>query len=288
MILMNKLITLLFVLFIATTVLAADYNSQADLEQAQNTLKNINLQIQEIRDQGFTVTRFADEYSVLRELYLSAVALADSNRFVDLRLFYERADSLENTIQKSREAQDELVALKLSIDDASKTIDTTQAMEIYLEAEREFNDQRYEIAIQKIDDGYEKLVELQGVQAKANAAYEATRKNVFGFLEDNWQIILTIILIPIIFYLLFRKQVKLYRLTNKINGLEFEVNVLKDEIKKTQKEYFIDGKVSEEEYGIKVRMYSEKIRDLHGTLALFNEKKEALMSGKKQLNTKKL
>ncbi len=64
--------------------------------------------------------------------------------------------------------------------------------------------------------------------------------------------------------------------------------MLKNEIKKSQENYFVKGVLAEEEYSIKVQMYSEKIRDLRGTLALYIEKKEKLTRDKKKIDSNNL
>jgi len=149
-----------------------------------------------------------------------------------------------------------------------------------LEAEKEFSDERYEYATARIDATYAKMSELQGVEAKASAAYEATRKSVLGFVSDNWGFIVLVVVGPGFVYLLFRKRIKLWGLNRRIEGARFEEGVLKNEVKKAQENYFIEGRIAEGEYSIKVKMYGEKIRDLNRLAAVYEEKKAELLHGK--------
>lgn len=283
-------IFVIFLLLLLFPIMCFSISQEAkeEFDLAQKKLSEISLEIQQIREEGFTVVRFTDEFILIREIYTSAYFLADANKPIDLRLFYERAQNLEKLLIEAKEVRDELIALKIAINEVENTIDTSQVLVLYSQAEQEFNDQRYEISIKKIDEAYEKIVELQGLEAKASAAYEATQKNIISFFEKNWQIILLIIATIIISYLIFRKKIKLIFINKKIDSIEFEINVLKNEIKKSQENYFVKGVLAEEEYSIKAQMYSEKIRDLRGTLALYVEKKEKILRNKKKIDSNNL
>lgn len=266
--------TLMILLLLITCVFSISPEAKEEFDLAQKKLSQINQDIRQIREEGFATVRFIDEFVLVREIYSSAYLLADANKPTDLKLFYERIENLEKLLINAKEVRDELIALKKAISEVDPNIDTNQVQVLYNEAEQEFNDQRYEFSMKKIDAAYEKIVELQGIEAKASAAYEAAQKNIVFFFENNWKTMLTIILIIIIVYLIFRKKIHLYYINNKIESIEFEINVLKNEIKKSQENYFISGSMTEEEYTIKAKMYAEKIRDLRGTLALYQEKKE--------------
>lgn len=281
-------ISIIILLFFASLTHSISVEAKEEFDLAQKKLSQISLDIQQIREEGFTSTRFTDEFILIREIYTSAYLLADSNKPTDLKLFYERVENLEKLLLNAKEVRDELLALKKAINEVEQNIDTTQVLLIYAEAEAEFNDQRYEFAMKKIDAAYEKIVELQGLEAKASAAYEAAQKNIISFFEKTWQILLSIILLILIFYLIFKKKIKLFFINKKVESIEFEINVLKNEIKKSQENYFVKGVLAEEEYSIKVQMYSEKIRDLRGTLALYIEKKEKLTRDKKKIDSNNL
>lgn len=281
----NKFFIMLAIILIVLplTVIALDTNAYS--EERQTAINNINItkdKIQEMKDLGFTTTRLEDEFTILRQTNENNLFKINNNQLPDFEQFEARLAEIQKTISVAYQVKDELDALKKTIENSSNEIDTTTAKELYLEAEKEFSDERYEFAITKIDATYEKIIELQGIQAKANAAYESTRKNLTNFLIDNQLQIGLIIGIPILIYLLFRKKLKLRSLDNKINSTKFEVEVLKNEIKKAQETYFIEGKIPEGEYSIKVKLYGDKIRELNRNAALMEEEKERLLHLKKK------
>lgn len=265
------------------SVLAFDSNVyQEQRAQAVEKISIIKGDIEEMNQSGFTTTRLGDEFEILRQIHENNLFKINNNQLPDFVQFNERYDSIKEIISIAYQAKDELIALNKAVEELAAEIDIAQAKELYLEAEKEFVDERYEFTIKKIDATYEKLIELQGVRAKANAAYEATRKNLSNFLIENRFIIIGAIVIPITIYLIFRKSLKLRKLNKLISDIKFEVNVLKNEIKKAQEIYFVEGTIPEGEYSIKVKLYSDKIRELNRNLALFEEEKEKILNQKKK------
>lgn len=269
----------ILIIALPTTVLAIDTNAYQ--EQRQDAVNKINLikdKIEEMKENEFTTTRLEDEFTILRQINENNLFKMTNDQLPDFEQFNTRYRSIEEIISIAYQAKDELFALNKAISDLSGEINTDQAKELYLEAEKEFIDERYEFATKKIDSTYEKLIELQGIQAKANAAYQATKQNLSNFLIENKFGIAAIIIVPILTYLIFRKKLKLNTLNNQINSIKFEIDVLKNEIKKAQEVYFVEGKIPEGEYSIKVKLYGDKIRELNRNLALFEEDKEILLN----------
>ncbi|MFA6064947.1 MAG: hypothetical protein WCW44_00025 [archaeon] len=287
---MNKknilLLALLLLFCVYSFALDANiYSSQIQAEK--DKVAAFGVSISSMKENGFTVTRMLDELSILRQTAENNIYKIENNQLPDFETFNARADALDKILIEAQQIKDELVALKTTIDGLKGTIDITPLTEMRLEAEKEFADERYEYAIKQIDATYEKVSELQGIQAKANAAYDATRRSVLGFISENWGYILIVVLIPVIGYLIFRKKITLYRLNKRIEEVRFEEGVLKDEIKKAQELYFVGGKLPEAEYSIKVKMYGEKIRDLNRLAAVFEEKKEEILQGSMKSEEKK-
>jgi len=274
----RKIVSLILLLLLALFVFAADSNLPYS-EERQSSVARIN-SIKETMDvmeqSGFSVTRLNDEFFVLRQIHENNLFKINNGAVPDFEAFNERAVTIEKIIADAYQVKDELFALNNALNAAEAEINISEPKEMYLEAEKEFIDERYEIAIQKIDATYEKIIELQGVQAKANAAYEAARKNISTFLIDNWAIVSAVIIIPLFIYLIFRRKIKRHFIKRKIESIEFEINVLKNEIKRAQEVYFVKGSLSEGEYSIKVKLYGEKIRDLNRQVAVLQEALEKL------------
>lgn len=279
---LNRFVLLFAVLLLFSSfVFAFDANLYSSgIQSERNRIFDFNKSISDLKESGFAVSRMVDELSVLRQTSENNVYKVDNNLLPDFESFSVRADGLDKILIEAQQVKDELVALKKSIDGLEGKIDLVPLREMYLEAEKEFSDERYEYATAKIDASYAKMSELQGVEAKASAAYEATRRSVVGFVSDNWGYIVLLVVGPGLVYLVFRKRIKLRGLNKRIEEARFEEGVLKNEVKKAQENYFIEGRIPEGEYSIKVKMYGEKIRDLNRMAAMYEEKKAELLHGK--------
>jgi hypothetical protein len=262
---------------------AADNNGYYnEIQNSLNEISELKHKIDLMQQEGFSVNRLTDEFTILRQIHENNLFKISNNQEPDFSHFESRVNSIEGMMADAYRIKDELIALDKSINDVSSEIDTSQAKELYLEAEKEFIDERYEFALAKVDDAYSKIIELQGMQAKANAAYEAASKNIITLIEDNWVIILIAIFGPAIIYVIFRKQIHSKILQDTIDARKFEVDVLKNEIKNAQEIYFVKGTIPEAEYMIKVKLYGDRIRELNREIALFEEQKEKLFVNKKK------
>jgi hypothetical protein len=232
--------------------------------------------------EGFKVSRISDELFLIKEQYATAREARISGKPYDLSQIDSRITSLSATIDLAYLTRDEIIAVKIEAENTKKEIDVNEAELIIKQAEQEFNDQRYEKAREYVNSAYEKLIELKSFQAKANAAYIAARKNIEGFLIENGQIIVGILLAIAVLYLLFRKKIKRALLKKKIKDNEAEVMVLKKEIQKAQESFFVRNNLSEGEYAIKTKIYGEKIRDLNRDNALLTEQLEGTKGKKKE------
>ncbi len=296
---MKKVLLFVIVLFLVSFSFALDIDvdsNQNDTNEIitsptvilSNTAINIKEQIREISKKvveldegGFSLARIRDEFYLVRQEFDYTVEIEKKGFEVDYSKTFSRLEAVRKSIDLAYLVRDEIDTLKAAVLEVEDEIDTTQVYEIILFIDDEFNDERYEKAQELVEQAYEKLIELQSVEAKASVAYQAARQNIEGFIEDQWFNIVVILLGAIVIYLLFRKKVKCFILKKKIRVNEDELIVLKDEIKSAQKKYFIDGKLPEGEYTIKVSFFSEKIRELHRTNAVFLEELEETKVRKK-------
>ncbi len=291
----KKIIFLLLLILISISFCFAqdtnDSNTEIVFNFSQNYLnyqeksKELRLTIIELREDGFSINRLADELFVLNQLLENNMNLELQNRVANYQKVDEKVRQIELIIINARLAKDEIDTFKLAIQNVEDEVDTQELWGLSNQANAEFNDERYEQCISLIETGYTKIIELQSIEAKASAMADAASKNLANFLRENWFFIILIILIPIILFLLFRKKIKLFFLNKKLEENNSEIIILKEELKKSQTRYFIDGKLSENEFQIKTTIYSEKIRELNRQNALLNEAIASLISKK---NLKKL
>ncbi len=254
----------------------ADTNSGGFLPsiEANTALQQINLvrsQIREMGELGFEVTRVSDEFFVSTQVYENNISKEKENIFVDYSRFFEQIKTVKKTISLAYQVNDELIALNYEIENLRLSLDVSEVDVIFAEANQEFKDQRYELVPKLVDSAYTKINELQSIEAKTNAAYDAASKSIEFFIKENLESIITTIISIIILFLIFRRKLKRMLIKRRISLNEYEEEVLKTEIKNTQRRYFVEGDVAESEYNIKIKVYSDKVRELNRETALLIE-----------------
>jgi len=282
--------TLLAILFLAilllplaamaqTNTFGKDINKstlQSDALLAYNQIMDNTSKLVDLNQRGIGTARFEDEIYIATELFETAYASQQQGLRASFTDALARSKQTAQTIETAFGMKDELVVLKEEIDLEKTEIDTTTVTDLYNKAEQEFGDQRFEKTLEYINSAYEKISELQSAQAKSSAMLIASQQNLTSFVSQNWLLLAILFSIPIIIYGLFRKQMKRVILQRKHNMNETEVEVLKNEIRKTQAEYFVNGKLAEGTYHIRTKIYGDKIRDLNKENALIEEQMSGL------------
>jgi len=230
--------------------------------------------ISKLTEEGLATTRVRDTVQLAENIFEATALKEQSGQIVDYSVANEKADEAIALSQKAFQAKDELAVLKESIDAIGEGIDVSPVIEIYELGIQELKDQRYELAIVKVEEAYEKLVEIQSVEARTSAMYSAASKNITTFLIENRLLLAALIGGPLALYLMFKDKIKTYTLERKIDGMNVEISVLQSQIKKSQKEYFVDGTMPESTYGVREKVYGEMIRNLNRDIALIKEEIE--------------
>ena len=241
-----------------------------ETSRVQSDLKLAEKDMQEMLDQGLTVTRYNDTLIITQQMFDAQVALENAGGKPSYYLVYEKLEELEDMKQKAFKNIDELNALKSAINQ-TEGIDLTQVLDLYEQAENEFKAERYEKSLELIDMTYNKLSELKALQTKVKAFYEATSRNIVNFFKERWKEIASIVAAIIIFIILTRNRVSCWMIKKKIKQLELRKKSIKELIAKTQKDYFEKGELSEGTYQIRVKKYAELIRDLNRQIPLLRE-----------------
>lgn len=230
--------------------------------------------VAERRQDGRGTIRISDLILESETMYNSELLRELAGQEPDYSNAIEKAEEAITLLSLALQTEVELQELKETIAEFEGQIDTEIVIEIYLEGLEELNNQRYEFASQKVDEGYAKLLELQSLEARTSAVYNATSKGVTSFVMENRVILSLLFGIPLILFIIFKDNIRRYRLTSKINGLNFEINVLKQEIKNTQENYFTKGNISDSTYQIREKVYGQMVRNLNREIAVTNEEIE--------------
>jgi len=234
-------------------------------------LNQSRIDLQELIEAGFNIARINDTLSEAEQLFTAQSALEASGGTPDYSLILERTEEITELRNQAEEMNDELNALEARLKEIPVE---NEAFSLLKNAKKEFDDQRYEMVSDLIEEAYIKISEQEALQTRFRAIYVASTKTILDFFKKNWKgIAFTIIFIAVL-YLAFRKRVAIFLIGRKINNLNFEKEILGKLTKKAQYEYFHLFKIPEELYHIRIEKFGELIRDIDRQIPLLLEEKE--------------
>lgn len=229
--------------------------------------------IGKMAQEGLSATRVKDTILVAENMWFVEALKEQAGNEADYGPVNNKSDEAIALSQSAFQAADELSVLKENMEKIGD-MNIGPAWDIYNEGVSELENERYELALKKVEDCYEKLVELQSVEARANAIYAVASKTTTNFLVENRFALAILFGTPLILYVIFRDRIKRYGLTGKLNRLKLEVKVLESQIKSAQEQYFIRGTMDENTYGVRTTTYGYMIRDLNREIGVTKEEIE--------------
>lgn len=271
----------------AVTLGTANSSLSLEAQQINSSLSLLEKDMEKMAAEGFRINRYNDTLTEAYQLFEIQAALEKNGMETDYTRLYDKIGALTELKQNAYQAMDELKALELAINQ-SKIANLSLVLEIYDNAESELNSERYENCILAIDKAYKKMSELEAIQTKLKAFYEATSRGVWNFIKERWEIILAVTVLVIVLYLITYPKIKVKVLSVKIDRLERRKVAITNLIAKTQKDYFEEGKIPETVYLIRTKKYSEMIRDINRQIPLLREEIELTKKKRKETSNKKL
>ena len=242
-------------------------------EEASNVNNSLALaekDIKEMMNKGIPIARYNDTLILAKQIYEAQLFLENTSKNPDYSLVQKKIEELKEIKQNAFTASDELKALGIIISQ-TKGIDRAPVLEIYREATNEFDSERYEECLELIDKTYQKISELEALQTKLKAFYEATSRGFINFIKEQW-INLCFGISGSLFAFAFSYNRFIYWAIKKmIENLEKRRESIKELIKKTQNAFFQDGSISESTYHIRIKKYAELIRDINRQIPLLKE-----------------
>ncbi len=259
----------IFVWLLILSLLATPIFGMSDATEANNSLSEAKLAIQQMKEANFSVQRVTDLFLEAEQIFKSQVALKNAGGKPDFSLILDRTKKILELKEKSFRISDELKALRLRIDESD--VNTSEVEEIYLEAVKEFNDERYDRSEELIEKAYRKLSELESRAARIAAFYEAVSKTFENFIKENWKKIVFISAIILLLLVIFHNRIKVYRLKRKLERLKLRRKVLNELIAKNQMDYFQFRKIGEDTFHIREKKFGELVRDIDRQIPLIRE-----------------
>jgi len=235
-----------------------------------NSLALAEKDMEKMMNKGIPITRYNDTLILAKQIYEAQLFLENTSKNPDYSLIQKKIEELKEIKQNAFTASDELKTLGIMISQ-TEGIDQAPVLEIYREAKNEFDSERYEECLELIDRTYEKISELEALQTKLKAFYEATSRGFINFIKEQWISLCFGISGSLFAFVFSYNRFMSWVIKKNIENLEKRRESIKELIKKTQKAFFQDGSISESTYHIRIKKYAELIRDINRQIPLLKE-----------------
>jgi hypothetical protein len=264
----NKLILVIFfVLLLGSTVLGVS----KDAREVKLSLEEHAEIVDMMKHQKLTTNRVEDLLYVANALYKEQLENEENGSAYNYNFIKIKLNEIEVVSEQAFNAYNELKLLEIEMEEIRSSIDMEEIDGLYIIAKQELDDERYSTSIDKIDDARKKISELNSFNSRARAISTQLSKGLLNFIWTYKYIFLVIILVPLLIYLIFKKQIRKHKLNKRLKEYETQKTVLHNLIKKLQNDYFIDGNVPETSYTVKLQKYEELIRDVERKVAIVKE-----------------
>jgi len=269
---MNKFLILVIGIFLIGNVFALSEiatNVSFELEEAHKD-------VLELFENGFAISRINDSYSDAVNIFDAQVLLEKSNRRADYSLVRKYISDVRNIKEVALLSKDKLEVFLSEYDSINKSIDLSEMDDDYFQIVRSFEEERYEETLELVPKGYEKLNSIQSSQTAMNLFYESTTLGIKKFFSATWKYFLIAIIVLIVFWIFFNKPARKYFILRKISSLESRRKSVKGLMEKLQKDYFDSKKISESEYSVKMKSFSDIVLDISRRILILKEELERM------------
>lgn len=285
---MKKYFVIFTLIFIALLLIQNASAQESQAETIKNELIQVRAAMDDLSASGFNVDRYNDTLIIAEQQFEKIYSVEqNTSEEQDYSVVIGSLNDLYKIQSLSYFANDELGALRIEID-SLEDINKSEVEMLYKQAKSEFYAERYEQSLDKIDETYDKISEIQSVQAKAKIFYDATSKTIWNFIQIYWRELLVFFGIFGLIVTVSYKSVNIHLLKRRLDLLKIRKVVLKDMIADIQKRYFERGAISESTYRIKIEKFSELIRDINRQIPLIKERLVILGVGITEIPNQKI
>lgn len=263
---------------------ASEINLSEEAKQIEISLKLIEEDMLEMEANGLSIARYGDTLFLAQEFYEVRKIAEINGAKTDYTVVQDKIYELKELNRKAYINLDELNALNKTIEQITG-IDLTPIILNYQSAQKDFRLERYEQSLETIEQTYEDISEAKAFETKLKAFYGATSRGLIGFIKNNWLVLLIVITILTTTALITYKPIIRKIMNRKIKNLEIRKASVSKLISQTQRDYFEKGTIGGENYHIRLKKYSELIRDINRQIPLLKE--NLAFIGKKQKKRKK-
>jgi hypothetical protein len=262
--------------FIFLSIIVLNFISAANLNVTRNDAAlclNESIKIMyEMSSSGFNVLRVNDSLKQAQLLYDSKVVLLSKKQSSDFSIIIPYCDEIKKVRELAISAKDEFEALLIFYNESIvKGMNTASIDKIIDEIKDEMKNERYENVKALTDKGYNEIIDVKSSYTALNLFLDSTTKGLLKFIKDKWKIIVSVIVVIVILFLVYRIKIIKWLLERQLSKLQLRKKTIQDLIMKIQREYFEVGKMSESEYNIKTKKFAELILDIDRQVPLIKE-----------------
>ncbi len=262
---------LLFFVFLSSGTFAHKVNitnydaAKLCLNQSTNILISMN-------KSNFSVNRISDKLDEAKSLFNAQEVLKKQRRNTDFTLIFpycKKIAEIQKLALKSADDFNGLIKFRNTfVDDG---MNTTKIDKTFAEIRNEIASERYEQVAPLIKNGYDEIVNAREENTALNLFYKTTTEGTKEFFLNNWKLFTISITLFIIFILLYETAIRRWIIREKIKKLKIKREIFNKLIGRAQKDYFETGKMSENEYTVKTKKFSEMVRDIDRQIPLLKE-----------------
>ena len=268
--LLTVLIGVICLIFIENSLAFSTTQSNESI-QAKEALAQAERDIFEMIDKNISINRVNETYQEALQLYSAQSALEEKGSKANYKLIIEYASKISSIKKTALEANDNLKIFVETFEEAEKDTNFSGMQEEYNQVIISFDEERFEDTLKLINQGYDRMSEIQSSQTALNSFYLATSRTIKNFFRENWLRIIIILSLTLFFILVFWNNLKKLRMRMKFNHLIIQKKALNTLIQNMQKGYFKTKKLSEAEYTIKLKKFKELIRDIDRQVMVLKE-----------------
>jgi hypothetical protein len=265
-----KVYLLLLILLLVTPYSLALDEPEVNYESEFYKVDKLMLEMQE---DGFNIIRMNDTLKAAKQIHEGQMNIKTPS-LRDFTLVDSYLEQIHALREQGYVAKDELsyvysVYEEIKLD--KPEIDLTEADLVIEEMQFEFDSERYDEAYSLAKDAYSMLIDLEGQYTALNLAYKTTTQTLKSFFVNNWMAILIVLGSLLIIYLILKNRIGIFLIKHKLKKFAREAEVLKELIKTTQRDYFEGNKMSEATYRIRIKKFSDLMRDINRQIPLLKE-----------------
>jgi len=262
------LLCFLFLILLSRGGFAGKVNS-SDYETAKLCLNKSEGILIEMKSSNFSVERINDSLYELKNLFEAQEILKKQKRNPDFSLVFPYCAEIVKIRKLAFEATDDFAGLiKFYNVSMGKGMNTTSVDLIFSEIRGEIASERYEKVGPLIEKGYEEIANVRASNTELKLFYKTTTRNFKDFFIDNWLGFLIGFGVFFSLFLFYRGAVRKWIIRGRIRKLREKRDIFNKLIGQVQKDYFEKGKLSEREYTIKTKQFSEMVRDIDRQIPL--------------------